>query len=187
MYKALGAELITIYYQESPNNIVEVVQKYVDEGLVQALDWKINISNSKIHANAEFAVIDDCLHRSSHRAEYVVFCDIDEILVPRKHRKLHELLKEIDRPEKMYSQFRFCQSYWHEENVNVVLPGSCLTKKCGNFTETPDIFQRLHRTKKIKCPKLHSKSILKPMGVTWTYVHSIDLVEGYNMYEVPHF
>ena len=182
---AAGAELITFYYQHSPSNIVELVQKYVDEGLVEALDWNINISHSEIHANAEFAVINDCLYRTFHRAEYVAFTDIDEFLVPREHRTWHELMKEIDKPEEMFSQFRFCQSHWHD--VGEILPGSLpsFNKSCVNFTKPPVMFKRTQRTQNIKCERLHVKSLLKPMGIKRSGVHTIDLIESFKRYEVP--
>ena len=183
MNKALGAELITFYYQQTPSNIVKLVQKYVDEGLVEALDWNINISHSEIHANAEFAVINDCLYRTFHRAEYVAFTDIDEFLVPREHHTWHQLMKEIDKPEEMFSQFRFCQSHWHD--VGEILPGSWPPKSCVNFTKPPVMFKRTQRTQNIICDRLHVKSLLKPMGIKWSEVHTIDLIEGFKTYEVP--
>lgn len=179
---ALGAELITLYYQHSPQNVVNTVQKYVDKGLVEALYWNINITSDVIHANGEYGVIYDCFLRSFRRAEYIIYTDMDELLIPHQHPTWHGLMRKIDVGNR--AQFRFCHSYWHE--VGEIVPGSELKDVgCSNITKVPVMFRRTHRTKKLNCKWTRWKNIVKAEGIKRPTIHSAVKLEGYSMYIVP--
>ena len=182
MNKALGAELILIYYQDLPKYITETVQKYVDEGLVEALDWNLNISEKYIRRVGQYGVINDCFFRTFHRAEYIAFHDIDEVIVPHKHPTWHGLIKEIDRPER--TQFRFCNSFWHD--VKNTVPGSDINHfGCSNFNKVPIMFKRTTRTVK-PCKTRRWKNIIKPEGAVRVGIHGLyTMAEGYSKYDVP--
>ena len=42
LYLVLGAEIFTIYFQDVPEIFYEVMKPYINEGLVEILEWRLN-------------------------------------------------------------------------------------------------------------------------------------------------
>ena len=44
---------------------------------------------------AECLSVMDCLYRNMYRVEYLVFTDLDEIIVPQQHRNWREMMRAL--------------------------------------------------------------------------------------------
>ena len=95
---ALGAKWLTVYVQQVSPSVMKVLKGYEEDGLLEIVEWNLSkqdIANS--HYYAESVCITDCLYRNMYRVKYLVFTDLDEIIVPQKHRNWGEMMLAIDR------------------------------------------------------------------------------------------
>ena len=179
--KALGAELITIYYQKVTQEVENVIQYYANQGIVEALDWKINISNKLVYNTGQLGTIQDCFYRNFNRFKYMAFYDIDEFIVPHRHATWQGMLKVIDKPWASY--FEFYNSFWHD--VGKIIEGSNITKRRCSQLKTPVFFKRTNRTANLPPTKRH-KMIVKPQLCYHIDIHNIkSQVKGYRRLWVP--
>ena len=112
--KALGASIITIWIQNTTENVYPALLPYIKSGLVELLDWKVSVA---MRNYGQFAVNNECLYRNIHRAEYLVLHDIDELLIPYKHDTWYELLEYVGKKINLshYASIRFDSLPWRRE------------------------------------------------------------------------
>ena len=84
-YLAAGVSHIFFYEKLSQDNYREVLQPYIERGLVTLFDYWPNVP---VSPTAE----QDCILRSVGRFEWVGFIDADEFVVIRDHRSIGEFL-----------------------------------------------------------------------------------------------
>ncbi len=104
-----------VFYNFSIGPEVEAILKeYVKEGLVEMVQWPLpnssNTVNTKntnddknilnMHYYAQLAAINDCLYRNIYRSAYIIYADMDEVLVPRKGTTWDDVLRFIARDYK---------------------------------------------------------------------------------------
>ena len=192
MNRELGAEKIYLYYQDKPDNVIRMVQKYVDDGFVEAFGWHNNFTVEADNNFLQQMSITDCVYRNMFRTKYLVLHDVDELIMPMQTSTWHELMKQIDTDPKI-SQFRFCYSYMHD--AGRVLPGidnidmkdiGCNNTDHNLMSDIPVFFKRTQRTADFtqtcvnNLPK-RSKNIIKPIGINYATVHSAVPANGYKM------
>ena len=184
--RALGAQKITVYYQESYKNVRESIQQYVDEGFVEAFSWHQNFTRLTDNCFGQALVAFDCLYRYMHRTNYLAMFDLDELLVPLKSPTWHGLIKELDEPG--VSSFRFCLSYFHDVGnvMSVDLLADISTKNtCDAIRDIPVMFKRTMRTANVDCTIHKWKNIMKPLAMRYPEVHHVVSADGYEMMTVP--
>jgi hypothetical protein len=84
----LGVEKFFIYDNESTDNILEVLQPYINSGLVE---YHFIAGRRK-----QAAAYDDCLARHRYDSRWMAFIDLDEFIVPVKHQTIPEFLKDYE-------------------------------------------------------------------------------------------
>ena len=89
-----GADRIVIYNYSSSPVIDPIIRTYVREGLLDIIPWRVPVQVDawppdpraqvpEIHYFAQLAMLNECLYRYMYRTRYIVFTDLDEIIVPR--------------------------------------------------------------------------------------------------------
>ena len=168
--KAVGVEHITIYNQNLPPRIVSMLNQYKLEGYVDFIDWKIHNPKKIIGNNGQVGTTNDCLYRYLRRAKYILFIDVDELIIPHSGTTLSEMMKLIERED--VTQYRFFHSFWHDV-------GNFLNSTNGKYTFNrndsgliPVHFKRTTRTK--NCPPTgRFKNIVKTSGAIRVGIHNV--------------
>lgn len=86
-HKMLGVEKFYIYDNESTDNTAEVLQPYIENGVV---DYTF-FPGKKMQLKA----YKDCVKRHKRDATYIAFLDIDEFIVPLKHKTIPDYLQSL--------------------------------------------------------------------------------------------
>lgn len=149
--KALGASKITVYFHNVSETFYTYVKSYIQDGLLEVVDWNINLTSHQIRDHGQCATINDCIYRNMFRVKYLALHDIDEILVPHCNDStwygmLSELEKTVDLDQ--YASLRFYNCYWHFKEAVLSTAGQWFNNSkehCPNMT-FPIYFNRTYRT-----------------------------------------
>ena len=176
---AVGVEFITLYYQSVSPDVKKAVEFYVKKGKVEAIEWRINISDRFVYNTGQLGTIQDCFYRNYHRFKYISFHDIDEVIVPHKHKSLQTMMKVLDKPGRHAGYFRFYNSFWHD--VGEIMEEANTTRLGCPQLKVPIYFRSTHRTSAARIPKTsRHKIILKPERCYRIDIHHVkSMVEGY--------
>lgn len=89
----LGAEKIVFYNYSSSHTILPYIDSYQKDGLVDVIQWRLPVDVEPwppdpevipmIHYFGQLAMLNECLYRYMYRSSYIVFTDLDEVIVPR--------------------------------------------------------------------------------------------------------
>jgi len=82
-----GVEKFYIYDNESADNTREVLQPYIDKGLVEYTFFPGVKMQVKAYRN--------CVKKHKLEAKYIAFIDIDEFIVPVKHKTIPDYLHSL--------------------------------------------------------------------------------------------
>ena len=86
-HRMLGVEKFYLYDNESEDNTREVLQPYVDQGIVEYTFYPGKKMQLKAYK--------DCVKRHKHDAQYIAFLDIDEFIVPLKHNTIPDYMHSL--------------------------------------------------------------------------------------------
>jgi hypothetical protein len=93
--RMFGARRIIVYVQSTSPDVQLVLDSYSRDGIVETIPWdslpltswtentNLNDRTMQIHYFGQVAALNDCLYRSLSRSTFVVFTDVDEVVVPR--------------------------------------------------------------------------------------------------------
>lgn len=86
-----GVEHFYLYNNFSADNYLEVLQPYIEEGIVSLKDWPIK--------QGQMTAYQDFFDSNSHETKWVGLIDIDEFVIPNKCNDIYDFLKKFeDRP-----------------------------------------------------------------------------------------
>ena len=97
IHKKFGVGKFVMYNTSIGSNASLALEHYTREGYVDVLPWKIP-ANTNAWYFAQVASITDCLYRYMYRSRFITFMDLDEVLVPKMHGSLSDLIKFIKFP-----------------------------------------------------------------------------------------
>lgn len=186
--KELGAEIITVYFQDVREPMYNILKPYIKSGLVEVLDWSMKKPTIEEYTFCfgQSAVINECIWRNMYRVKYLGLFDIDEFIVPGlNYRRCPEMLQYLEKLKKTVpaSAYHFRNTYWFEDNVTV--PEAKNIKVCSKM-RLPRYFKR---TQRATHPEKYGsdKLIVKPKAVNSVQVHYVvDRQKGYGPeYIVP--
>ena len=75
--------------------MVKTLNYYVELGVVTLIDWNLPIDDKSIWYRGQLVAINDCLYRSMHAFNFLSFNDIDEFIVPHKHRNIPDMVDSL--------------------------------------------------------------------------------------------
>ena len=88
-HEMIGVEHFYLYNNNSEDNYKEVLQPYMDKGLVSLIDWPYDQAQIKAYQNF--------YETYRHETQWVSFLDIDEFFCPRYERTLTNWLAKYDK------------------------------------------------------------------------------------------
>jgi len=95
--QVLGAEKI-IFYEYFVNNDVKLgLQRYQKSGLVEIKPWNMTLRESNVWYFGQSACIWDCMFHTMYSAEWIVFNDLDEYIVPKTDIKWYQMIRNLQR------------------------------------------------------------------------------------------
>lgn len=91
--RIFGAERFVFYNYTTGFNVDRYLHSYEADGIVGVVPWKIPVVvdiwppdpgvTPEIHYFGQIAALNDCLYRNMLRSRFIVFTDLDEVIVPR--------------------------------------------------------------------------------------------------------
>ncbi|XP_053551365.1 beta-1,4-galactosyltransferase galt-1 isoform X2 [Bombina bombina] len=110
MYKLLGVQKVVIYKNGCSVPMERVLDYYIKEGVLDIVPWPLNkylkTSGSWHYAMdptndigyfGQLAVLNDCMYRNMYTSKYVLFNDIDEIILPKIHKDWKEMMEFLEK------------------------------------------------------------------------------------------
>lgn len=80
--RMFGAQRFVIYNLSSSYDIDMVLGSYERDGIIEIVQWT-SFPVTEVHYYGQLAAVNDCLYRNLHRSTFILFADVDEIVVPR--------------------------------------------------------------------------------------------------------
>lgn len=166
-HNVLKVDRFYLYNNDSTDQFAEVLQPFIDQGIVELIDWS---SSDPRHgavggimdapwSAAQLGAYNDCLkNRALGKAKWVAMIDIDEFIMPAKgvgafYKLLHSAKKE---------GIGTIQLYWRvfgTSNVEALEPGELLIEKLVWRSRDEHPINR------------HFKSIHQPEAIKFCLVH----------------
>ena len=88
-HKIVGVEHFYLYNNFSEDNYKEVLDPYINEGIVTLIDWP--------YPQAQMAAYQNCVDTYKNETKWIGFIDLDEFVVPNKHfDTIYEFLRQFD-------------------------------------------------------------------------------------------
>ncbi|XP_050401585.1 uncharacterized protein LOC126818293 [Patella vulgata] len=173
MARILGAQKFYIYDHGAPPEIRRILHLYRQQGLFEVIEWKLPVF--EIHYFGQLVAVNDCLYRNVGITKYVLFMDLDEMVIPRQHSTWLEMMKVLDKEKGGYSTFYFQMSYFHKEWEDVY---DRLEQFKLNQTELVKKFRiqllsKIWREEQIQKVKYRSKYFVRPEKVETLAIHVV--------------
>ncbi|XP_073468290.1 uncharacterized protein [Aquarana catesbeiana] len=178
MYKILGASRVTIYNTNCSQDVEKVLRHYIDEGTLEVVPWPIDrhlqtskgwsyskVPTAEIGYFGQTATLNDCLYRNMYKSKFVLFNDIDEIILPVKDWDWSSLMERLQNKHPDTSVFRI---------ENHIFPNSVKISGFDLWSHIPGVNILHHSVREPMDWKLFNgrKLIVNPRDVFQTSVHS---------------
>eukprot|EP00095_Tigriopus_kingsejongensis_P007169 snap_masked-scaffold211_size255937-processed-gene-1.13 protein:Tk07169 transcript:snap_masked-scaffold211_size255937-processed-gene-1.13-mRNA-1 annotation:"PREDICTED: uncharacterized protein LOC103506484" len=180
LLNTLGADKIFLYNLEVHPNVTKVLEHYVKEGkvdltpislpgyqpnmqILQHLYLKSKLNNKRQN---ELIPYNDCLYRNIYRYEYVALLDIDEVILPLKHRDWSGMMEAVQAASlkvknESRASFNFRNVYFMDEMLNAHRPQGLYKDippylhmmqhvyRSANYTKPGQYVKCFHNTEKV--------------------------------------
>jgi len=200
--RLLGAERFVFYNYSTGSDASAVLRRYEQEGVVRVVQWHLLMPvdvwppvvprvEPAIYYFGQVAALNECLYRNSLSSRFIVFQDVDEILVPRRRLTWLQMIADVS-PKRsggsggnfltnsssdvIYASAYIVRStfFRHDwgNDTNVTLPDQDLTAKIRRLQ--PSTLVKLTREGEIFPHYVRSKYIAFSEAVLSVGIHSID-------------
>ena len=88
-HRIVGIQHFYLYNNNSDDDYKEVLDPYIDEGIVTLIPWP--------HNQAQMEAYKDGIKKFSCESEWITFIDIDEFIVPVIENNIYEILKPFQK------------------------------------------------------------------------------------------
>ena len=131
---ALGAEIITIYFQDVPESYYTALLPYIEKGIVEVLDWGLKppLIPGYTRAWGQTGLVNECIYRNIYRVKYLALMDVDEFFIPTKKYTVVKMLKDILKSKKAQKSASLILYNTWFYNDGTSLPEVATAKKCIN-------------------------------------------------------
>ena len=121
MVRLLGAGRVVLYDTSIESNVRSVLELYTQEWAagtgtleVVVLSWKL--PRIPMHYKGQIAAMDDCLYRYGWLSHYMVFDDLDEIMIPLRHDNWSQLIADREKARPGSPAFMFRCSVMNKDH-----------------------------------------------------------------------
>ena len=95
----IGIEHFYLYNNFSVDNYLEVLEPYIQRGIVTLVDWPFERQQMKAYAH--------CVDTFKSETQWIGFIDLDEFIVPNKHESIQEFLAEFTNRPNVIINWRY--------------------------------------------------------------------------------
>lgn len=102
--RALGVGEFNVYHVKMNESSLNALRYYEEKGIVRLVHIPAVPHYEKSRGGTKIGSpisINDCLYRNMYRYKWAAVIDFDELIVPEKANSLSDLLKDIDKKEKL--------------------------------------------------------------------------------------
>lgn len=85
----VGIDHFYMYNNNSEDNYLEILQPYIDSGLVTLVEWPYNQKQMESYK--------DCIDKFSKETKWIGFIDIDEFIIPKSTDNVYDFLKDFEK------------------------------------------------------------------------------------------
>lgn len=157
--RILGVRHFILYNHTVGPDVDCVLQEYIGSGIITMLSWNLNMKSQKeIRTEGLFAALNDCLYRTMNRFKYVLMIDIDEFIIPNKHRNLLSMLRSISINGHRTGAYSFQNSFFYSQ-----WPDDRLISRSLGYNLTTLL--KTKRKSQLNIHKQRSKCIVIPENV----------------------
>ncbi len=93
----VGAEHFWLYDNDSQDNAAEILQPYIEKGIVEVIPWSEPLCGADkaegFPATLQVKMVRDAITRAKGQAKWIAVIDIDEFILPKKDKTVPECLK----------------------------------------------------------------------------------------------
>lgn len=87
--RMFGAQRFVFYNLSSTREIQLVLESYERNGIAEVIQWT-SLPVTEVHYYGQLAALNDCMYRNLYRSTFVLFADLDEIVVPRDNLSISD-------------------------------------------------------------------------------------------------
>jgi len=176
----LGAELFYIYDYSVGRELMAYLKYYQSRGLLKLLPWKLPFSVEfdpvngsefdtfrKLWNYGQEVLIPDCLYRNMYKSRFVVFEDLDELIVPRQRDPItwSEMIRTSECKHKSTAAYVARNVFFNPES-EIETPAAA----AADYRSILDMNQRQDYVYQVNS---RSKYIAFPDRVIIPYIHKI--------------
>ena len=164
----LGVEHFVVYNLSIGTNVRHVLNYYANLSLVDVHSWELPVV--EIHYFGQMAAINDCVYSNRGKSRYVIVKDLDEFMVPYKHKTLPHLINAMMSDKPLASTILLRHSFFHVSWSDDVkkFKDSQRAKKLQLYT-----LSKVWRENFIYRPKQRMKYIVLPNRVLICGIHFV--------------
>ena len=178
----LGAELIVFYVNETQvdKNVLEYLWTQHPESVL-TVGWRKFEKWKPLHYYGQVLLVSDCHHRTMYEVDYMATIDIDEVILPVKHKRWSDMIKASGKNNAMV--FKFQNRFFKRDGSST----GEIMKNCSTPMRVPKYFTH---TTQLKCFwgfGYRTKLIVQPRFVVEHSFHYVcKSVPGHTLkYNVP--
>jgi len=108
--RLFGAQRFIFYNFSTGADIQPYLRSYQSYGTARVFSWPLPLYTRNeamdsdafydVHYFGQMAAINDCLYRNMFTSRFIVFTDLDELIVPRRRGSWLELMRDVSPPPK---------------------------------------------------------------------------------------
>ncbi|XP_041356650.1 uncharacterized protein LOC121373904 [Gigantopelta aegis] len=167
----LGAQRFVLYNYSVTPEVSLVLSGYVKEGLLELVQWDIPVKD--IHYFGQNVIINDCLYKHLHVSRYLAYSDVDELIMPQKHKTWMALIQSVRKRTPNVGSIAFRNTFFGTNgNWRMDTKGYNQSKEARLYRVTPLL--RVWRDKKILPAFSRTKQIVIPERVRSVRIHLVD-------------
>ncbi len=144
-YKLIGADHMLFFNNESTDHYMEVLEPYIQQGLVELIDFPNRPTKNSLHGwvyATQVTAYRDALRRMKGKTKWIAFVDTDEFIVPHAHDTLVEALKPYEGIGGVALNWNCFGHNYLEEIPKGSLLIECLTRR-NNFEDPINTYTKV--------------------------------------------
>ncbi|KAK6973887.1 hypothetical protein BgiMline_025130 [Biomphalaria glabrata] len=190
MNRLLGAQHFFIYNHSVTQRADRALRHYQKLGLVTVMNWPLPTPHVWYHG--QNMAINDCVYRNRGLSTFVAIIDTDEVVVPKNHYSMVEVLHAVDHEvkltDKMTKKQTIVGSYVFQSTIftrrptfeqwEAIKKQFLITPEEDRFIQEQNVtyLTQLIRISTSSLPMVRSKSIVRPehvlvAGIHFTHFH----------------
>lgn len=96
-HRLMGVEHFYLYNNLSEDNYKEILQPYVNHGIVELIEWNQEANNVSEWDSIQVAAYNDGFERAKKKSKWLAILDSDEFLFPTIENNLSKFLKKYEK------------------------------------------------------------------------------------------